>query len=46
MLAVIDSAETSLLRPRLKFMLGELLLGGWQDTTALTGSWADGCPGC
>lgn len=29
-LAVIDSAETSLLHPRLKFMLGELLLGSWR----------------
>lgn len=29
-MAVIDSAETSLLRPRLKFMLGELLLGSWR----------------
>lgn len=29
-MAVIDSTETSLLRPRLKFMLGELLLGSWR----------------
>lgn len=29
-MAIIDSAETSLLRPRLKFMLGELLLGSWR----------------